>query len=549
MTRLLFLTPRREADVVAKATGQRRRTAPGGVLALAIALVTGSPFTYAATTVPNAATGAATATAAAAAATSTSTSTTAPNALSAPGASKAPITAVVPAAVPDAAANANGVPFAAYLDAVGRFNNALAAQREAVAAARAGVPMAALRPDPSLSLGAGPAELGREVRPKPRLAQSIGLSYTIETGGKRERRVDAARSQVLASEAALVGAGRQAAADAATAFIEACRTREALRTQEASLAALTDIVRMNERRHGAGDLGGLELLQSRNERDQFLATVVRARADARAAMEGLAAPLGRRWREVFGEASPLCTFQDGRTPEGPDGPDGLEGMARTARMAGPGDSDKEGGALDATDALDALVARAMDERDDVRIARAAVDSARAAADLVRANRWVDPSVSLSYGYTPQGRHGLSPDGTAVDPSPRSNTLSVSVSMPIPLSRLDRGDVVQAEAAVTQALLALRQTELQAQADVRATHAQYRAALENLTRYRDATLSDARRVVEGLRTSYRHGAASLLELLSAQRAADDTELAYLQARSDLAGATVRLQLSLGRAPAP
>ena len=455
-------------------------------------------------------------------------------------------------------ANANGVPFAAYLDAVGRFNNALAAQREAVAAARAGVPMAALRPDPSLSLGAGPAELGREVRPKPRLAQSIGLSYTIETGGKRERRVDAARSQVIASEAALAGAGRQAAADAAAAFIEACRTREALRTQEASLAALTDIVRMNERRHGAGDLGGLELLQSRNERDQFLATVVRARADARSAMEGLAAPLGRRWREVFGDASPLCAFQDGRAPEGLEGLErlgGAEELDAVERMASPRSSDNAGVALDAPDApnaldaLDALVARAMDERDDVRIARAAVDSARAAADLVRANRWVDPSVSLSYGYTPQGRHGVSTDGTAVDPSPRSNTLSVSVSMPIPLSRLDRGDVVQAEAAVTQALLALRQTELQAQADVRATHAQYRAALENLTRYRDATLSDARRVVEGLRTSYRQGAASLLELLSAQRAADETELAYLQARSDLAGATVRLQLSLGRAPAP
>ncbi|TXD81195.1 TolC family protein, partial [Mitsuaria sp. TWR114] len=182
-------------------------------------------------------------------------------------------------------------------------------------------------------------------------------------------------------------------------------------------------------------------------------------------------------------------------------------------------------------------------------ARAAVDSARAAADLVRANRWVDPSVSLSYGYAPQGRRGVAADGSAVDPSPRSNTVSVSVSVPIPLSRLDRGDLVQAESAVTQALLALRQTELQAQADVRATHAQYRAALENLTRYRDATLGDARRVVEGLRLSYRHGAASLLELLSAQRAADDTELAYLQARSELAAATVRLQLSLGRAPAP
>ena len=488
MKRLIFLSPRREgAGISAKTTGQRRRpTSRRDALVLAAALMTGFPMTYAST--------------------------------------------------PDADTNATGVPFAAYLDAVERFSNTIAAQREAVAAARAGVPMAGLRPDPSLSLGVGPAELGREVRPKPRLAQSIGLSYTIETGDKRERRVAAARSQVSAGEAALAGAGRQAAADAAAAFIEACRTREALQRQEASLAALGDIVRMNERRHGAGDLGGLELLQSRNERDQFLATVVRARADARTAMEALAAPLGRRWREAFGDASPLCTFRDGLAPEGLDG---IEGTGGSSGIEGSHEGE----------ALDALVARALDQRDDVRIARAAVDSARAAADLVRANRWVDPSVSLSYGYTPQGRRGVAADGSAVAPSPRSNTVSVSVSVPIPLSRLDRGDLVQAESAVTQALLALRQTELQAQADVRATHAQYRAALENLTRYRDATLGDARRVVEGLRLSYRQGAASLLELLSAQRAADDTELAYLQARSELAAATVRLQLSLGRAPAP
>jgi len=488
MKRLISLFPRREgAGISAKTTGQRRRpTSRRDTLVLAAALMTGFPMTYAST--------------------------------------------------PDADTNATGVPFAAYLEAVERFSNTIAAQREAVAAARAGVPMAGLRPDPSLSLGVGPAELGREVRPKPRLAQSIGLSYTIETGDKRERRVAAARSQVSAGEAALAGAGRQAAADAAAAFIEACRTREALQRQEASLAALGDIVRMNERRHGAGDLGGLELLQSRNERDQFLATVVRARADARTAMEALAAPLGRRWREAFGDASPLCTFRDGLAPEGLDGIEGIGG-------SGGIEGSHEG------EALDALVARALDQRDDVRIARAAVDSARAAADLVRANRWVDPSVSLSYGYTPQGRRGVAADGSAVDPSPRSNTVSVSVSVPLPLSRLDRGDLVQAESAVTQALLALRQTELQAQADVRATHAQYRAALENLTRYRDATLGDARRVVEGLRLSYRQGAASLLELLSAQRAADDTELAYLQARSELAAATVRLQLSLGRAPAP
>jgi cobalt-zinc-cadmium efflux system outer membrane protein len=406
------------------------------------------------------------------------------------------------------------VDFATYLDAIVRTSNDLASQREAVSSARAGIGIAGLRPDPSLSLGAGPVEFSREVNPKPRLAQSIGLSYTIETGGKRERRIAVANSQLRVSEVALEGAKRQAFADAADAFIESCRTREALQRQEASLKSLSDIVRMNELRHSAGDLGGLELLQSRNERDQFLATVVKARADARAAMEGLSAPMGRRWSEVFGTRLPGCDFQPGPASED----------------------------------VDALVSRALDERDDVRAARAALDAARAAADLTRANRKVDPNVSLSYGYTPQGRRGIGDDGAPTDPTPRSNTLSVSLSVPIPLSRLDKGDLVQAESAVTQAMLALRQTELKAQADVRVTFAQYNAALENLTRYRDSTLGDADKVLDGMRTSYRHGSASLLELLSAQRAADDTHLAYLQARSDLATATVKLQLSLGRQPA-
>ncbi|OWQ84413.1 hypothetical protein CDN99_24265 [Roseateles aquatilis] len=417
-----------------------------------------------------------------------------------------------PASTPSGAA-APEVDFGRYLDAVSRSSNDVAAQREAVVAARAGVGIAGLRPDPSLSLSAGPVEFSREVQPKPRLAQSIGLSYTIETGGKRARRVQVAESQVRLGEATLLGVTRQAYADAADAFIEVCRTREALARQEESLRAMSEIVRLNEVRHGAGDLGGLELLQSRNERDQFLATVVKARADARGAMERLAAPLGRRWSEEFGAQLPRCEFQE------------------TGALAD----------------VEALEVQALRERDDVLIARAALDSARAAADLVRANRQVDPSVGVSYGYTPQGRRSLGADGSPVDPSPRSNTLSFSVSVPIPLSRLNRGDLVQAESAVTQALLALRQTELKAQADVRVTHAQYLASRENLTRYRDMTLGDSQRVLEGMRTSYRHGAASLLELLSAQRAADDTYLAYLQARSDLASATVQLQLSVGGKP--
>jgi cobalt-zinc-cadmium efflux system outer membrane protein len=75
-----------------------------------------------------------------------------------------------------------------------------------------------------------------------------------------------------------------------------------------------------------------------------------------------------------------------------------------------------------------------------------------------------------------------------------------------------------------------------------------SARENVQRYRNGVLADAQKVLEGMRLSYRQGAASLLELLSAQYSADEAYQNYLQAQADLATATVELQLSVGQKPA-
>lgn len=405
------------------------------------------------------------------------------------------------------------VHFTDYLAAVEQHSLDLAAQRESVTSAVAGVSLAGLAPDPSLSYGLGPKEFRREVNPKPRLAQSLGLSWTVETAGKRGRRVRVAQSNVALAEANAEGFKHSLYATAATAFAEACRTRDVLEREEASLKALSEVVRANEVRRSAGDIGGLELLQSRSERDQYQAAVIKARADSQAALLNLAVPLSQPLSALYGDRGLSCDFE----------------------------------AFEPGTDVAALVDEALRQRDDVRIAQATLANARDGAELARANRYVDPSVSLSYGYSPHGRSSVDADGNPVDGSPRSNTVSLSVSVPIPLSRLQRGELIQAESAVTQALLGLRQAELKAEADVRATHAQFMAARENLARYHDSVLADSQKVMEGMRLSYRQGASSLLELLAAQRSADDAYLAYLQAKADLADATVQLQMSTGRKP--
>lgn len=411
------------------------------------------------------------------------------------------------------AQTATPLTLARYLDAVDANSLELGIQREYITSAAAGVSIASLRPDPVLTVGAGPRELGSEVRPKPRVGSSIELEWTLETGGKRDRRIKAASSAVALSVASSNAAKAALYATAAGAFVEACRTKEMLARQEESLRFLTEVVRVNTLRRQAGDISDIELLQSRTERDRLRTEVLRARADEVAARLGMAVPLGRSVADTLGTQPMVCDFK-----------------------------------IDEADIdEDKLAADALLERDDVRMAKAALETAQANVKLALANRYVDPTISVSYGYAPRGRTTMDGDGVAIDGSPRSNTLGLSVSVPLPFSRMQRGELIQAESAVTQAMLGLRQAELNASTGVRQIVAGYIAARESVQNYRDITLGNVQAVLAGMQLSYNKGAATLLELLAAQRAANDEWLAYLQARADLATASVQLQLSAGKRP--
>lgn len=403
-----------------------------------------------------------------------------------------------------------GLRFADYLDAVERYSPLLGSEQQNVASAQAGIGIAGLRPDPQMSMGASREQV-RTGQPRP-TTRNYQISVELETGGKRAARIQAARSQVRLAQAGVEGLRTQLFSEAAQDFTQACRDSRALERRQQTLKALTDVVQANEVRRRAGDIGGVELLQSRVERDRFQAEVAQARADAQTSRLALAVPLGRRLGEVFAADTLQCEFQS------------------------------QDASVNAEDA-EALVARALEVRSDVRAAQAALEHARDSAGVVQANRWVNPTVAVGVAAIP-----ATGGGEGQDASGRSRTLSVSVSMPLPLSRLDRGDLLQAEAAVTQAMLALQQAQNKAEADVRSARFRFLAARENLEHYREGVLRDAQRVLDGIRLSYRQGQASLLELLAAQRAADDAYLGSLEAETDLAKATVELQLSLGHRPA-
>ena len=404
------------------------------------------------------------------------------------------------------------VSFAEYLAAVEAHSLDLQAQRETVASARAGVSLAGVRPDPQFTAGIASKELSSANKPSAATALTAGLSLTLETGGKREARVRNAQSNVLLSQAGVESFRQQMQTDAASAFVESCRAQAVLLRKQSSLAAFRDTVKANEARLKAGDIGLLELRQSRIEAERFATDVTSAAAAAEVAVLNLSGPLGERFAAVFDRAAvPGCAPVRADTPS----------------------------------ELDTLIREALQARRDVLLAQAAVDSARANAALVHANRSVDPVVNVGLTNTPRVNPIFDSAGaTTNSPAEHSLTLALTVTVPIPFSRLQDGELRQAESALTQAQLQLQATVLRAQIDVQATHALYRAAAQNVQHFEAAVLQDADRVLDGTRLSYRKGAASLLDLLNAQRTADDVHLGYLQALADLANATVKLQLGVG-----
>jgi cobalt-zinc-cadmium efflux system outer membrane protein len=406
------------------------------------------------------------------------------------------------------------VNFREYLQAVEQNSLDLQSQRENVVSAQAGVSIARVRPDPQLTAGIASKELYGPNKPNASTATTAGIAITLETAGKHGKRIRAAESNVKLTEANVGDFLRQLDLDSASAFVEACRTQEALARKQSSLKSFQELVRANETRFKVGDIGMLELRQSRVEADRFATEVTSAGADASAALISLSGLLGKRFDEVFPGGVVDCDLK------------------------------KESLRFE----LEDLIRQAPENRNDVQVAKAAVENARANLDLARANRWIDPVVNVGVVNTPRVNPIFDSAGDVINsPAERSLALGLTITIPIPFSRLQHGELIQAGTASKQAQLQLNSILLKAETDVRATYTQYQAAAKNVASYSEHVLTDADSVLDGKRTGYRLGAASILDLLEAQRTADDVYLSYLQTLADLANATVKLQLSAGMRP--
>lgn len=401
----------------------------------------------------------------------------------------------------------------AFLREVLSANLGYAAARYDVDIAAADAAAARLLPNPTLSL-VGDRDLtyhdkvaigtdGERTRLRQAESRSIGFGQTIELGGKRRWRGKVADESLRAAAATLDDFLRNLKLDATAAYVDALAAQQSVDRLRVAAGFSERLTAAQERRHEAGDIAGPDLSQARLEEVQLRNELMKAEAEAEAARYALSTFLGRdRGRTDFIVSGDLA--QEPRDY-----------------------------------VLASVIETALRQRPDLVALRHARDAADSGVQLAKAQRVPDVDVGLTYTRN----SGVALDHP-VDPTPSFSALELTLSFPLPL--FDRGqfEVRKAHATADQAQLRVAEAELMAEVGIRTADAQYRSARRRLAAYESDILQAADRLLDARRIAYRHGASSLLELIEAQRSANELRRTYAETQADVAKSLIELERATG-----
>jgi len=421
------------------------------------------------------------------------------------------VPAVATARAESAGAVVREIAFDEFLREVLAGNLEYAAQRYNVDIARADAAAARLWPNPTLSLDVtrdlsfhGKTALdgnGRSVSQTLPETSSVGLTQALDLVGRRRWRIRSAEQTYRAAAATLEDFLRNLKLDAGAAFAEALAARDTAEQRRKAAGYLAELARAQRVRFEKGDLSEADYLQSRLEELQLQNDLRQAEAAATAAQLALATFLGRG---------------AGGTTLIPRGE-----LNQPARDYDPG----------------ALVSGALANRPDLTALRHARDATQSAVVASKRERF--PELDLGATVT----HSRASENF-IAASPRFDQLAVGLSLPLPLWNRNQHEIRKAEAGAGQAQRQLEAAELKAEVQVRTACANYRAAVARVQQFHDELLRGAETVLTARRYSYEHGQTSLLELLAAQRTANDVQQSYHDALADAAKARIELMRAAG-----
>jgi cobalt-zinc-cadmium efflux system outer membrane protein len=373
----------------------------------------------------------------------------------------------------------------------GRDNPALRAKQLEYKSTQANEITAGLRPNPVAEYKAEQLG-GRSFPATDAIPQyTVSFSQLIETGSKRQRRIDSARAATRVSAYEVADTRRHVVTQVQKAFTNLLLGEEAQALARSNLANLDEIERIQALRAAKGDISELELTRLRVQRYAFERDALDATQAVRTGkitVRALAGP------DVIAEDfTPVGTlvFRD--------------------RVYRP----------------DELYRRMLDYRPDIRVAEAAQTRARAERELARANAWWDFAPMVQY----QRVGG-------------DNTIGFGVSLPLRIFDRNQGEIERTGVEVSRANAARELTIVQARSELEVALAALGTESDKVRVLRDTYLPRAQQARDTVEFAYRRGGLSLLDFLDAQRSYRETALEYLRALGSYLNATYDLEAAIG-----
>jgi len=394
---------------------------------------------------------------------------------------------------------------AAVNEAVQR-NLELLAERANLSIAEAGLITARLRPNPVLSGGANNLDwLGTEfddINGAGPPEYSVRVDVPFERGQKRELRTEVADQAKRLAEAQFADAVRRLKLDVTLASIDVLEAKAKLQLAENNLQALDRLLQLNERRLTSGAIPPLEVSRSRVAMLQYRGTVRTAQLALTEARLKLLPLLGRK----PGDAPIDIDDRLGVTPAAAS-PD-LGALQETARTIRP----------------DLLAAQR--------------EQARTQADLRL--QIAQGKVDYALGAEYRRQQGVNGHGSM---------LGLFFSVPLPVFNRNQGEIARAEAEGDRATRSVTALETSLAGEVASAYEEFDSARQLLIEIERDLLTPTGEARDGTTYMYQEGATSLVDVLDAQRAFNDTMDTYYSAQAAYRRAQAKLALIVGTEMVP
>jgi cobalt-zinc-cadmium efflux system outer membrane protein len=347
---------------------------------------------------------------------------------------------------------------------------------------------AGLRPNPQLSLNGDALDFENNQFINGQTKQyGASLAFPLELGGKRARRVAAARISLDSNGIAVRETRRQAALQAAGAWLDAFAARLALDLARRAKVIADSTVTVDSFRYERSDISATELLRTRISAQQYDLQL----ADAR--------------RQVAASERALATILN---------------IADSVEVSGSDDWSY------APPPFDSALRFAESHRSDALLSQKAIAAADAGIALQKAN--AAPGMSVSGDY---------------EMSQGVPLYGVSLNVELPLFSRNQGEIRKAQVQRDQAVFSDSALRIQLRNELRSAFGEYETKKTDLDKSK-SIIAMSEQVLATVEYSYRSGNTTILDLFDAQNTWYGAQQAYNGALIDYQRAVVEIYLAIG-----